>query len=152
VSGGRGADPFDLQRFLDAQRDVYERALAELRAGRKRTHWMWFVFPQMEGLGVSETSRYYGIGSREEAAAYLEHPVLGPRLVQCAEALLALEGKSASQVFGYPDDLKLRSCLTLFADVGGAHSVFLFVLEKYYGGQRDSRTLELLQRGARPRG
>ena len=129
MSGGRGADPFGLKRFLDAQRDVYEQALAELRAGCKRTHWMWFVFPQMEGLGFSETSRYYGIGTREEAAAYLAHPVLGPRLVQCAEALLDLEGRSAAQVFGYPDDLKLKSCLTLFANVAGAQSVFLQVLE-----------------------
>lgn len=148
MNGGCGADPFDLKRFLDAQRGVYEQALAELRAGRKRTHWMWFVFPQMRGLGSSETSRYYGIGSREEAAAYLEHPVLGLRLRECAEALLAVEGRSASQIFGYPDDLKLQSSMTLFAHVAGAQSAFLRVLDKYYGSERDPRSLELLQRGA----
>ncbi len=120
--------------------------LAELRAGRKRTHWMWFVFPQMLGLGHSATSVHYAIGSLEEARRYLDHPVLGARLVECAETILSVEGRSASDIFGWPDDLKLCSSMTLFAEAAGPDSVFERVLGKYFGGRRDARTLELLRR------
>jgi uncharacterized protein (DUF1810 family) len=142
---GRG-DPFDLARFVGAQDPVYATVLAELRAGRKRTHWMWFVFPQIEGLGYSATSRHYSIKSTEEARHYLEHPILGKRLVECAQAILAVEGRCASEIFGYPDDLKLRSSMTLFAEVAGPDSTFARVLQRYFGGEPDRRTLELLQR------
>ena len=147
VNEARGTgDPFDLERFLSAQRPVYGTALAELRAGRKRTHWMWFVFPQVLGLGHSATSTHYAIRSLEEARRYLDHPVLGARLVECAEAILGVEGRSASEIFGYPDDLRLRSSMTLFAEAAGPDSVFVRVLEKYHGGRRDPRTLEILRR------
>ena len=137
-------DPFDLARFLSAQADDYDRALAEVRSGRKRTHWMWYVFPQLDGLGVSSTARHYAIKSLDEARAYLSHPVLGPRLLECAAAAVAVEGRSASDIFGTPDDLKLRSCATLFAAVSPPGSVFDQLLEKYYGGRKDERTLRLL--------
>jgi uncharacterized protein (DUF1810 family) len=142
-SGGTG-DPYDLDRFLRAQEDDYERALSEVRSGRKRTHWMWYVFPQLDGLGVSSTSKYYSIKSLEEARAYLGHPVLGPRLLECAEAAVGVEGRSAWEIFGSPDDLKLQSCATLFASVSPPGSVFDRLLRKYYGGDRDDRTLDLL--------
>jgi uncharacterized protein (DUF1810 family) len=146
VSGTAGRDdPFDLDRFVSAQDPVYSTALAELQAGRKTTHWMWFVFPQIEGLGYSSTSRFYSIKSMEEVRRYLEHPVLGARLAECVEAVLAVEGRSASEIFGYPDDLKLKSSMTLFANVAGPGSVFVRVLEKYFGGERDPRTLHLLE-------
>jgi uncharacterized protein (DUF1810 family) len=135
-----------LKRFVDAQEGVYQRALAEIRAGRKRSHWMWFIFPQYDGLGSSPTSRRYAIKSLAEAKAYLEHPVLGPRLVECAEAALGVEGRSATDVFGHPDDLKLRSCATLFARVSAAGSVFGRLLDQYYGGEADPETLRLLDR------
>jgi uncharacterized protein (DUF1810 family) len=138
------SDPFVLDRFVSAQGPIYGQVLAELNGGRKRSHWMWFIFPQIAGLGHSSTSRYYAIKSRGEADAYLNHPVLGPRLVECAEALLAIEGRTASAIMGYPDDLKLRSCMTLFERVAGPGSVFSRVLEKYYAGGRDERTLRLL--------
>jgi uncharacterized protein (DUF1810 family) len=140
-------DPFDLERFVAAQRPLYATALTELRSGDKRTHWMWFVFPQVIGLGASSTARHYAIRSREEARRYLDHPVLGPRLRECAEAILAVEGRTASDIFGYPDDLKLKSSMTLFAGVEGPGSVFERVLAKYCGGRRCERTLELLRRG-----
>lgn len=138
-------DPYDLNRFLTAQEDVYDDALAELRAGRKRSHWMWFIFPQFEGLGFSATSQHFAIRSAAEGRAYLEHPVLGPRLVECAEAVLAVEGRSAREIFGSPDDLKLKSSATLFASVSPDGSVFHRLLEKYFDGQPDQRTLELLR-------
>lgn len=138
-------DPFDLHRFVSAQEGVHEKALAELRAGRKRTHWMWYIFPQLDGLGSSSTARHYAIKSIEEARAYLAHPLLGPRLAECAEAVLAVEGRTASEIFGYPDDLKLKSSMTLFASVADPDSVFVKVLEKYYRGEQDARTLELLE-------
>lgn len=138
-------DPFDLSRFVRAQEGVYEQALAELQAGRKRTHWMWFIFPQIEGLGFSATSRRYAIRSADEARAYLNHPVLGPRLIACVQAVLAVEGRTASEIFGWPDDLKLRSCATLFAHVSSPGSVFERVLERFYGGEPDAKTLELLR-------
>lgn len=140
--------PFNLERFVAAQARVYANALGELRGGCKRTHWMWFIFPQIEGLGHSPTSMHYAIRSLDEARAYLEHPVLGPRLVECAEALLAVEGRSASDIFGYPDDLKLRSSMTLFEQVAEPGSAFGRVLDKYYQGRRDESTLSLAkQRG-----
>jgi uncharacterized protein (DUF1810 family) len=138
-------DPYDLRRFIEAQAGVYDRALAELKSGRKRTHWMWYIFPQVEGLGHSPTAKRYAIKSVEEARRYLEHPVLGPRLRACAEALLAVEDRSASEIFGYPDTLKLRSSMTLFAQVADdSPTVFDRVLEKYFQGEPDTRTLAIL--------
>lgn len=138
------ADEHDLERFLTAQASTYDAALAEMRAGRKRTHWMWFVFPQLRGLGRSETARFYGIVSLAEARAYLDHEVLGTRLVQCAEALLPHEGKSAREIMGSPDDVKLRSSMTLFAAVAGEGSVFSEVLDRFFDGQPDPLTLGAL--------
>jgi uncharacterized protein (DUF1810 family) len=137
-------DPFDLDRFVEAQAFVYDSALSEIERGRKRTHWMWYIFPQLEGLGSSATSRHYSIKSLEEARAYLQHPVLGARLLACANAVVELEGRSMSDVFGTPDDLKLRSCATLFAFVSPPGSVFERILDKHYRSRRDERTLELL--------
>lgn len=141
-------DPYDLKRFAEAQADDYHQALSEIRAGRKRSHWMWYVFPQFGGLGFSPASRRYAIKSLAEAEAYLRHPVLGPRLVECFEAVLDVVGRSATDVFGFPDDLKLRSCATLFARVSEPGSVFERVLGKYFGGEPDPSTLRLL--GAAP--
>jgi len=143
--------PHDLARFVRAQEGDYARALAEIRGGRKRTHWMWYVFPQFDGLGVSPTSRHYSVKSVEEAHAYLQHPVLGPRLVECAELLLAIDGASALDILGSPDDMKLRSCATLFAHVSPGRSVFHRVIDKYFGGQPDWRTLALMTGPGRPR-
>ncbi len=141
----RGADdPHDLGRFVRAQEDDYERALSEIRGGRKQSHWMWYVFPQLDGLAFSSTSRHFAIKSLDEARAYLDHPVLGPRHLECSEAVLGVEGRSASEIFGSPDDLKLRSCATLFACVSPPGSVFDRLLGKYYGGGRDGKTLQLL--------
>jgi uncharacterized protein (DUF1810 family) len=137
-------DPHELSRFMQAQADDYERALAEIRSGRKRSHWMWYIFPQFEGLGFSSTSKRYSIKSVAEAEAYLGHPVLGPRLMECAEAVLRVEGRSAFEVFGSPDDVKLRSCATLFACVLPPGSVFDRLLGKYFRGERDGKTLRLL--------
>ena len=136
--------PFNLSRFLDAQAQIYPQALAELTAGRKRSHWIWFIFPQIAGLGFSEMSERYAIGSLAEARAYLDHPILGARLRECAEAVLAIEGRTATQILGSPDDLKLRSCATLFAAVAPAGSVFERLLAKFYDGEKDERTLRLL--------
>lgn len=138
-------DPFNLQRFVDAQNDSYVKALAELKRGRKVSHWMWFVFPQYAGLGRSEIAHFYAIKSAAEAAAYLNHPVLGPRLLGCCDALLQVQGGSASEIFGFPDDLKLKSCVTLFQTVAASGSVFDQVLAKFFGGHADQRTLELLE-------
>ena len=137
-------DAFDLARITGAQEAVYDRALAEIRSGDKRSHWMWFIFPQIDGLGFSSTARHYAIKSPEEARAFLAHPVLGARLRECAAAVLAVEGRSAFEIFGSPDDLKLKSCMTLFESVAGQASVFSQVLDKYYEGKRDTRTLEIL--------
>jgi uncharacterized protein (DUF1810 family) len=128
-----------------AQAGVYEEALAELGSGRKRTHWMWFIFPQIQGLGYSATSRHYAIKSLAEAREYLRHPVLGPRLLACAEAVLAVEGRSASAIFSYPDDLKLHSSMTLFAAAAGPDSAFARVLDKYFAGSQDEGTLRELE-------
>ena len=144
-------DPHHLSRFLQAQEADYEVALSEIRQGEKRSHWMWYVFPQIDGLGGSPTTRFFSIKSAAEAKAYLAHPVLGPRLIECAQAVLSVSGRTAHQIFGSPDDIKLKSCATLFASVseaGGAGSVFERLLDRYYGGQRDERTLALLRSAA----
>ena len=133
----------DLDRFVAAQAGVYDQALAELTAGRKRTHWMWFIFPQIAGLGSSPAAQRYAIPSLDEARAYLAHPVLGPRLRECARALLAVDGRSARDILGHPDDLKLRSSMTLFARAADDPEVFQAVLDRYYDGP-DPRTLTLL--------
>ncbi len=138
-------DAFNLRRFLQAQDPVYGTVLAELRSGQKRSHWMWYIFPQFEGLGYSSTSRYYAIKSEEEARQYLKHPVLGARLLECAKTVLDVQGRSASDIFGPPDDLKLRSSMTLFAQVSDPDSVFARVIDKYFHGKRDDKTLALLK-------
>jgi uncharacterized protein (DUF1810 family) len=143
--GNEKKDPFDLERFILAQEDVYERALAELRNGRKRSHWMWFIFPQIAGLGRSEASVRYAIGGLDEASAYLVHPLLGSRLLECCEALLSHKQLSAAQIFGSPDDMKLHSSMTLF-DVVSTHSVFDQVLNRYFRAQRDKNTLQILRK------
>ena len=137
-------DPFDLSRFISAQEGIYDRALAELRDGLKRSHWMWYIFPQVEGLGHSPTTRRYSIKSLEEARHYLAHPVLGQRLKESAEAVLAIQGRSAADIFGHPDDWKLQSSMTLFELVSGPESVFGRILDKYYQGKRDTRTLQIV--------
>jgi uncharacterized protein (DUF1810 family) len=137
-------DPYDLTRFVRAQEQDYEQALSEIRSGRKRTHWMWYIFPQIDGLAFSSTSKHYSIKSLEEAKAYLEHPILGPRLLECTEAVVSVEGRSATDIFGAPDDLKLRSCATLFACVSPPDSMFDRLLRKYYRSERDGKTLQLL--------
>ena len=137
---------YDLDRFVKAQAYDYDAALREIRSGRKRSHWMWYIFPQLQGLGFSSTAQYYGIRDLEEAKAYMAHPVLGPRLTEISEALLGLDTCDPSAVMGYPDDLKLRSCMTLFELAAPEQPVFGRVLEKYYAGRRDNRTLELLKR------
>ena len=140
------SDPHDLARFVRAQEHDYEQAMSEIRSGRKRSHWMWYTFPQLDGLGFSSTSRQYAIKSLAEADAYLRHPVLGPRLLESCQAALGLEGRSALAVFGSPDDMKLRSCATLFARVSPADSVFQRILDRYFGGEPDNKTLALLSR------
>lgn len=137
-------DPFDLRRFVDAQVASYEHARVELLAGRKRGHWMWFVFPQLKGLGRSWMAERYGVTSLAEASAYLAHPVLGSRLIECVETLNGLKGRSALEIFGEIDAVKLRSCLTLFASAGKDADVFARALDKYYGGEEDPLTIELL--------
>jgi uncharacterized protein (DUF1810 family) len=145
ANGPHGAaDPFNLERFVQAQEEDSGQALSEISRGRKRSHWMWYIFPQFEGLGVSSTSRRYSVKSVAEAKAYLAHPVLGPRLVECAEAALRVEGLSAVEIFGSPDDMKLRSCATLFGFVSSEGSVFHRVIDRYFHGQRDDRTLRLI--------
>jgi uncharacterized protein (DUF1810 family) len=146
MADSNGGDPFDLQRFVDAQARVYVHALAEVRRGRKRSHWMWFIFPQLAGLGRSWTAQKYAIASLDEARAYLAHRVLGPRLVECAEALLALDGHTARDIFGGIDTLKLRSSMTLFSLVAEADSPFRRVLAKYFAAEPDGQTLQLLGR------
>jgi uncharacterized protein (DUF1810 family) len=141
---GDPRDPYGLDRFVQAQRGDYEQALAEIRNGRKRSHWMWYVFPQLAGLGSSAMAARYAVGSVAEADAYLRHPVLGPRLIACAEAALGVEGRSARELFGPPDDLKLRSSATLFAHVSPPGSVFHRLLDRYFDGSPDPRTLALL--------
>ncbi len=134
----------DLQRFLDAQETDFEKALAEIRNGRKRSHWMWYIFPQIAGLGFSPTSKFYAIKSRAEAESYLAHPNLGKRLIEISNALLEVEGKTANQIFGSPDDMKLKSSMTLFGALENTHQVFQKVLDNYFNGGRDQKTLELI--------
>ena len=136
----------NLSRFLEAQKRDFPQALSEVRSGRKRSHWMWYIFPQLEGLGRSSTSEFYGIKDISEAEAYFHHPVLGSRLTEISNELLRLETANANAVFGSPDDLKLKSSMTLFANLPGAPPVFQQVLEKFFGGSQDKKTLELLQR------
>ena len=138
-------DPFDLERFVAAQSGVIERVRAELQSGRKQSHWMWFVFPQLAGLGFSPMAQRYAIASLDEARAYLAHHLLGARLRECTELVLAIHGKTAHEIFGSPDDLKLRSCVTLFAYVSEAGSIFHRVLDRFYDGIPDPRTLERLR-------
>jgi uncharacterized protein (DUF1810 family) len=143
------SDPYDLARFVEAQAHCYARVLEELAAGEKTSHWMWFIFPQLRGLGMSSTARRFGLSGLEEARAYLGHPLLGARLRECTQLVLAVQGRSAHEIFGSPDDLKLRSCLTLFAQAAAPSPapetrVFGEALAKYYGGEPDPRTLELL--------
>jgi len=135
----------DLERFVEAQDRVYEDVRQELAAGRKATHWMWFVFPQLRGLGHSATAQYYGIGSRGEAVTYLQHPVLGARLRECVELVLAVEGSTAHAIFGSPDDLKFRSSMSLFASIAPGQPLFRRALEQYFGGEPDPATSELLR-------
>ncbi len=142
------ANPFDLQRFVSAQAGCYDEVVAELAAGEKRSHWMWFIFPQLDGLGHSAMARRYAIKSRAETQAYLQHPLLGSRLAECCRLLLDCDNPSISAIMGYPDDLKLKSSMTLFAAVSPAGSVFQRVLDKYYGGEADTQTLRLLDAGA----
>ena len=137
-------DPHCLQRFIDAQTPVYAQVIAELARGRKSSHWMWFVFPQLAGLGRSEMARHYGIAGRDEAIAYWQHPVLGPRLAECTGLVLAVDGKTALQILGAPDDLKFRSSMTLFEQVAPTEPRFVQALEKYFDGEHDSKTLALL--------
>ena len=135
---------FDLQRFVDAQNPVYERVVAELRAGRKRSHWMWFIFPQIRGLGRSPTAIQYAISGLDEARAYLEHLLLGPRLRQCTGLVLNVEGRSAPEIFGSPDDMKFRSSMTLFAKADPGGDIFVEALHKYFNGVPDRLTLDRL--------
>lgn len=136
-------DPFDLNRFVQAQNPVYRDVLGELTRGRKQSHWMWFVFPQVAGLGLSTMSQRYAIGSRAEAEAYLAHPVLGPRLIECTRLVLAVEGRTINAILGAPDDAKFRSSMTLFSAVSD-EPVFGEALARYFAGERDGATLEIL--------
>jgi uncharacterized protein (DUF1810 family) len=139
-------DPHHLQRFVDAQEGVFEQACAELRSGHKSGHWMWFVFPQLGGLGRSETAIRFGIASLEEAQAYLKHPLLGPRLHECTRLVTLIEGRSIAQIFGYPDDLKFHSCMSLFHCAALEERIFGQALQKFFAGKPDSQTLTLLGR------
>ena len=137
-------DPYDLQRFVDAQEPVYDAVISELTDGRKRSHWIWFVFPQLRGLGSSPTAVRYGISTREEAVAYLAHEVLGPRLRECTRLVAQIDGRSIEEIFGWPDYLKVRSSMTLFARSTEDSAEFLAVLEKFYDGEQDPVTVEAL--------
>jgi uncharacterized protein (DUF1810 family) len=139
-------DPFDLGRFIRAQEDVYATVLTELWSGRKRTHWMWFIFPQLEGLGFSPISKHFALKNLEEAQHYFNHPVLGARLVECSNIVDALQGYALADIFGYPDNLKFMSSMTLFAAVPNADPLFCRLLDKYFHGERDLKTCELLRR------
>lgn len=134
----------NLKRFVSAQQRDYNTALREIRGGRKRSHWMWYIFPQIQGLGMSSTAQYYGVKDLEEAKDFMEHPILGRNLLEISAALLELDGDDATAVMGYLDDLKLRSCMTLFEAAAPEHKVFGAVLDKFYGGRRDSLTLDIL--------
>ena len=144
MSSPSAEDRYGLQRFVQAQAPVYAQVLAELRAGRKASHWMWFVFPQLEGLGRSEMARRYAISGREEASAYLAHPVLGARLRECTARVNAVQGRSIEQILGSPDDLKFHSCMTLFEAVAPQEPLFGEAIARYFGGRRDAQTLARL--------
>jgi uncharacterized protein (DUF1810 family) len=137
-------DPYDLQRFVEAQDPIYDDVRAELSSGQKQSHWMWFIFPQIKGLGRSPTAVRFAIGSRQEAEAYLRHPTLAARLLECTELVNAVDGRSASKIFGYPDDLKFHSSMTLFAETAGGPSVFRQALAKYFTGEPDGQTIAAL--------
>jgi len=137
-------DPFNLQRFVDAQSPIFDQVSSELRDGVKRSHWMWFIFPQIKDLGQSQLTRKFAISSREEAKAYLEHPILGLRLIECTELVNLIEDRTIEQIFGYPDDLKFRSCMTLFANVSD-NQIFVDALRKYFNGESDPSTLQRLE-------
>jgi len=137
-------DPFNLSRFIDAQEDVYTDVLDELKRGKKTGHWMWFIFPQMEGLGHSPMSERFSISCINEAKVYIEHPVLGPRLLECVALVMKVEGRSAEQIFGYPDDLKFRSCMTLFSIVDEADSIYQCALDRFFDGKPDPKTLKAM--------
>ncbi len=139
-------DTYNLNRFVIAQSGVIDKAIGELRRGRKETHWMWFVFPQLVGLGSSTMATRYGISGAEEAREYLDHPILGPRLIDCTQAVIDLDNLSTNDIFGTPDDMKLRSCATLFAHISAEGSAFHQILDKYYRGEPDPATLSLLVR------
>lgn len=141
-------DPFDLQRFVDAQELVYDTVLAELRAESKRGHWIWFIFPQLEGLGHSPTAQRFAISSLTEAQAYLNHEILGPRLRECTRLVNAIDGRSVDEIFGWPDNLKVRSSMTLFTRATADNAEFAHLLEKFYGGEPDPVTI--IRLGGRP--
>ncbi len=134
----------ELQRFVDAQQRDYDIALAEIKQGKKKSHWMWYIFPQIQGLGFSETSRFYALRDKSEAAAFVKHPVLGTRLIRICQELLVLQSKNASNIFGYPDDLKLKSSMTLFSSLPDTDPVFQAVLKKFFNGAKDEKTVTLL--------
>jgi uncharacterized protein (DUF1810 family) len=138
------SDHYNLQRFVAAQSPVFEEVCSELRKGLKTGHWMWFIFPQIKGLGHSFLAQEFAISSREEAEAYLKHPILGPRLRECTRLVNLVDGRSVQDIFGYPDDMKFRSCMTLFAQAMPDNQIFLDALRKYYAGQMDTLTLQLL--------
>jgi uncharacterized protein (DUF1810 family) len=138
------SDPHHLQRFVDAQNPVFEQVCAELREGQKKGHWMWFIFPQLAGLGHSQMAATFAISSRQEAEAYLEHPVLGPRIKECSRLVTLVKGRSINQIFGYPDDLKFRSSMTLFASTTSENQIFKDALQKYFAGELDPLTIERL--------
>ena len=137
-------DPYDLQRFLDAQNPVYEQVCSELRSGMKQGHWMWFIFPQLRGLGHSHMAHKFGISSRQEAEAYLKHPILGPRLRECTRLVNVVEGRSINRIFGSPDDVKFKSSMSLFAGVASENQIFKDALEKYFDGELDPLTVQRL--------
>ena len=138
-------DNYNLQRFLSAQEKNFDRVLLELNRGRKTGHWMWYIFPQLKGLGRSSTAAFYAIQSKDEAIAYLNHPVLGPRLLECTKAVNAHDKLTAEHIFGYPDYLKFRSCMTLFEKIANNETLFSEALDKFYGGEPDERTLSILE-------
>jgi len=142
-------DPYDLSRFVEAQEHTFAQAVDELADGRKTSHWMWFVFPQLRGLGHSPTAIRFGIASLDEARAYLAHPLLGPRLKECTQLALRIDGRSITEIFGSPDDMKFRSCMTLFDRAAPDETLFAKGLQKYFGGAPDTRTLELLRQQKR---
>jgi uncharacterized protein (DUF1810 family) len=139
-------DPYKLQRFIDAQQGLYAQVQTELAAGRKTSHWMWFVFPQIKGLGLSATAQKYAVSSLDEAKAYLDHPVLGPRLRECTRLVIAVNGRTIEDIFGYPDHLKFHSSMTLFALAAGDDHVFMKALHKYWQAKQDEQTIERLKK------